>query len=184
LIGDKVRENRKSRNITLEQLADASGLTAGYISQMERNLTEPSISSLRKIAQVLQVPVYAFLEDDLTHTYVVRKDKRKSLRFKESGIEYEYLTPFGGNEGQSPMLEIVEFTLEPGKWTNDVHLSHSMAEECVFVMDGEITVDCVEETHILKKGDSIYIRSNTPHNIYNHSDRTATAMFCATPPVL
>ncbi len=184
MIGDRVRENRKSKKYTLEQLAEASGLTASYISQMERNLTEPSISSLRKIAQVLQVPISSFLEEDQAHTQLIRKKKRKSLRFKESGIEYEYLTPLGTNEGSHPMLEIVEFTLEPGKWTNDVHISHSMAEECLFVTDGAITVDCLDETFLLERGDSIYIRSNTPHNIYNHTERTATAIFCATPPVL
>jgi mannose-6-phosphate isomerase-like protein (cupin superfamily) len=59
-----------------------------------------------------------------------------------------------------------------------------MAEECLFVTDGAITVDCLDETFLLEQGDSIYIRSNTPHNIYNHTERTATAIFCTTPPVL
>ena len=77
MIGDRVRENRKSKKYTLEQLAEASGLTASYISQMERNLTEPSISSLRKIAQVLQVPISSFLEEDQAHTQLIRKQKRK-----------------------------------------------------------------------------------------------------------
>ena len=184
MLGDKVREIRKSRNITLGQLAEASGLTASYISQMERNLTEPSISSLRKIAQVLQLPVYAFLEEDTAHTFVIRKDGRKRLHFQQSGISYEYLTPVGAGEDSNPMLEIVEFTLEPGKWTNDVHLSHAHAEECIIVTEGAVTVDCVTEKVILNKGDSIYLKSNTPHNVYNHTEETAAAMFCTTPPVL
>lgn len=184
MLGDKVREVRKSRHFTLEQLAEASGLTASYISQLERNLTEPSISSLRKIAQALDMPFYAFLEEGQPHTTLIRRGSRKSLVLRESGIAYEYLTPLGINEGAAPMLEIVEFKVEPGKWTNDCHLTHQSSEECIFVLDGAVTVDCGEECFILEKGDSIYLRSNTPHNIFNHTDRTATAMFAATPPVL
>ncbi len=184
MLGDRVRAIRKNKHFTLEQLADAGGLTASYISQLERNLTEPSISSLRKIAQVLEVPVSTFLEEETSPTYVVKKQDRKALRLRQSGIEYEYLTPLGSGDGDAPKMEIVEFTIEPGKWTNDIHLSHPKAEECIFVTDGSITVDCLGESYILEKGDSIYIRCNTPHNIYNHTDRTSAAMFCATPPVL
>ena len=64
MLGDKIREVRKRADFTLNQLASASGLTASYISQVERNLTEPSISSLRKIAAALQTPLYMFLDDE------------------------------------------------------------------------------------------------------------------------
>lgn len=182
LLGDKVREARKSKHITLEQLAEASGLTASYISQLERNLTEPSISSLRKIAQELQMPIYAFLEEESPQTFVIRRGRRKSLRLEQSGIEYEYLTPLGAN--RNPMMEIVEFKLKPGKWTNDDYLRHSLSEECIVVLEGALTVDCMDQTYILEQGDSIYLNNNTPHNIYNHTDKNAAALFFATPPVL
>ena len=77
MLGDKIREARKKQQFTLNQLAEASNLTASYISQVERNLAEPSISSLRKIAAVLQMPLYQFLDDDAPQTQVIRADKRK-----------------------------------------------------------------------------------------------------------
>ena len=114
MIGDRIREARKRKSITLNQLAERSGLTASYISQAERNLAEPSLSSLRKLAGALQVPLYYFLDDEIPQVQVTRADQRRKLALPDSDIIYEYLTPVGASETEPPKLEVIVLRLNPG----------------------------------------------------------------------
>ena len=172
MLGDKIREARKKQQFTLSQLADAAGLTASYISQVERNLAEPSISSLRKIASVLQLPLYQFLEDDLPHTQVIRAAQRKRLILPESSITYEYLTPTSSDPREAPKLELILFRLNPQCWSRQDNAVHAAAEECITLL-----------TFRLREGDSIYLRSNQPHRVFNPGGGMAVALSCLTPPV-
>ena len=61
MLGEKIRFFRKNKNITLQELSDNTGLSIGYISQIERNLVDPSLSSLRKISQYLDIPTYLLI---------------------------------------------------------------------------------------------------------------------------
>jgi transcriptional regulator with XRE-family HTH domain len=182
MIGDKIRKSRKSKNITLSQLAESCGLTASYISQVERNLAEPSISSLRKISIALKLPLYTFLEETSELTRVIRADQRKQLKLKDSNIIYEFLSPTGTSIHETPSLEVVFFSLNPNSWSRDDYSSHA-AEECIIVLSGDITIDCVDETFALHEGDSIYIKNNIPHKAFNPGKMVATAVMCITPPV-
>lgn len=183
MLGDKIREARKKQQFTLNQLAEASNLTASYISQVERNLAEPSISSLRKIAAVLQMPLYQFLDDDAPQTQVIRADKRKHLILPDSDITYEYLSPTGSGGGEAPKLEVILFRLAPKTWSRPDYAVHPTAEECVTVLSGRLTVDCGTESYELSEGDSVYLRSNQPHKVFNYGDTVAVALSCLTPPV-
>ena len=183
MLGDKIREARKKQQFTLSQLADAAGLTASYISQVERNLAEPSISSLRKIASVLQLPLYQFLEDDLPHTQVIRAAQRKRLILPESSITYEYLTPTSSDPREAPKLELILFRLNPQCWSRQDYAVHAAAEECITLLSGLLDVDCGSDTFRLREGDSIYLRSNQPHRVFNPGDTVAVALSCLTPPV-
>lgn len=182
MLGDKIREARKRKNITLNQLAEISGLTASYISQAERNLTEPSLSSLRKLASSLQVPLYFFLDDEIPQTQVIRADQRRQLALPDSDIIYEYLTPIGASEANPPKLEVIVFRLNPKCWSREDYARHDIAEECITVLSGVITVDCLNESYQLYEGDSIYIRHGVPHKAYNPSNTISVALICLTPP--
>ena len=183
MLGDKIREARKKQHFTLSQLAEAAKLTASYISQVERNLTEPSISSLRKIAAVLQMPLYRFLDDDEPQTQVIRADKRKRLILPDSNITYEYLSPTSSGDGDLPKLEVILFRLNPKTWSRPDYAVHPTADECITVLSGLLTVDCGTETYQLFEGDSTYLRSNHPHRAYNPGSDVSVALSCLTPPV-
>ncbi len=180
MLGDKIREIRKKSEFTLNQLASASGLTASYISQVERNLTEPSISSLRKIAAALQTPLYMFLDDEVPQTQVIRADQRRHLTLPDSSVVYEYLSPTGLTE--MPKMELILLRLNAKSWSSEDHVRHT-AEECITVLSGVLLVDCVDERYQLYEGDSIYFRRNIPHNVYNPGNTTAEALMCFTPPI-
>lgn len=183
MLGDKIREARKRRQITLNQLAEMSGLTASYISQAERNLTEPSLASLRKLAAALQMPLYFFLDDDVPQTQVIRADQRRKLALPESDIVYEYLSPVSGLEADRPTLEVIVFRLKARCWSREDYVRHDTAEECITVLSGALTIDCIQEEYHLEAGDSIYLRRGVPHRVYNSGEEEATALMCLTPPV-
>lgn len=183
MLGDKIREARRRRGITLNQLAEMSGLTASYISQAERNLTEPSLSSLRKLSAALQLPLYFFLDEDIPQTQVIRADQRRKLAIPGSNLVYEYLSPVGPLDGEAPLLEVILLRLNAKCWSREDYVRHDTAEESITVLSGTLTADCLHEEYQLHAGDSIYIRRGIPHRVYNPGSSVASALMCLTPPV-
>lgn len=165
--------------MTLNELADKTGVTASYLSQLERNIIDPSLSSLRKISSALGAPIYTFLDDEGKQTVVIRADKRLKLELPNSSMIYEFLTPTVSNKMISPKMEIIYFQMDPKSWSSEEPLIHA-ADECVFVLDGVIEVLLGEEKYVLNKGDSIYINENTPHRFYNPGEQKAfgTSTIC------
>lgn len=182
MLGEKIREVRKGKNIKLREIAEKTKLSSSYLSQIERSLIEPSLSSLRKIAIALEVPIYEFLKDDERKGIVIKKDKRIKLELPDSHIIYEFLTPTKIDNNVIPNLEIIYMKLEPFSWSSEEPSYHA-ADECIFVIKGEIEVYLGQAKYPLCQGDSLYIQENTPHKIYNTSDVTAEAIFCISPPI-
>lgn len=94
MLGERIRNFRKNKSITLQQLSDETGLSIGYISQIERNLVDPSLSSLRKISKSLDIPTYLLMEtekhsDDLT----TKSGDVIMMKQPNSTVEYHLLTP-------------------------------------------------------------------------------------------
>ncbi|MCQ4725977.1 XRE family transcriptional regulator [Anaerotignum faecicola] len=182
MLGKKIRETRKSKKLTLKDLSDATGLTSSYISQVEREIVDPSISSLRKISAALQVPMFTLLDDTEKHAVVVRVDQRRKVLFPKSNIVYEFLTPTSSSEIEPVALEIIEIKVKGKSWSRDDYSVHTNAEKCILMLSGSLIIDLGDENIELYKGDSIYIRQNIPHKAFNPNDEEATALICITPP--
>ena len=174
MFGEKIRELRQKKNMTLTELAGITNLTASYISQLERNLVDPSLSSLRKIASALEVPPYYFLDDRDNMPVVIRANNRVHLKNPESNIFYEYLTPTG-SQGNHTDMEVVLWHLHGENTTDEEMINHPFPE-CVFLLSGVLQITIDTETYDLYEGDSILIRENSFHNIYNPSKEIATAV--------
>ena len=96
MLGEQIRNIRKSRDFTLKALAEQTGLSIGYISQIERNLTDPSLSTLRKISAALDVPTYLFMgEAEADNTLTTRKNQVITLSQPHSNIRYHPLFKSG-----------------------------------------------------------------------------------------
>lgn len=182
MLGTKIREIRKQKGMTVNELAEKTQFTASYISQLERNIVDPSISSLRKISIILEVPIYTFLEENDRQHIIITRDKRQKLELPNSSIVYEFLTPMAANKEINAKMEIIYFELEPKSWTSDEYLTHE-ADECIFVTRGQIEVYLGEENYHLMEGDSIYIVENTPHKMYNPTDEKVTGFSNICPPI-
>lgn len=172
-LGVALRARRKELGLTMQSVADGAGLTAGFISQVERGLTAPSLASLASVAEVLQSPLSAFLQPPVQSSRTTRKTSRTSYSVAGAEVSYERLsTTFDGSRLHSVIVhEPPGFRGEP--------ISHR-GEEMFYLIDGEITVEIEGEVEILRKGDSIHFDSGRVHSTWNHGSRTASILWCGT----
>lgn len=163
--------------MSMKVLAEKTGLTSGFISQIERELAEPSITSLRKIAKALEVAVFYFFTEEKSTGMVVKKNNRQSRNFAKSHLTYELLSP-----DLNKLMEMFMATLEPGSSTCDEPLSHN-GEEVTHVLEGTMWIKIGEDEFTLDEGDTIYYFSSIPHKIVNTGDKVLRFISTITPPV-
>jgi transcriptional regulator with XRE-family HTH domain len=178
-LGTRIRALRKRRGLTLTALAEQSALTAGYISQLERNLAYPSIPALFNIARSLGVTIQWFFAseapvNEADRGYVVRRSARTSLNY-EDGIIDELLSP-------QPLrqLEMLHSRFPPGTY-NEESYSHE-GEEAGYVLSGEFELWVGDRHFHLKEGDSFAFSSREPHRYGNPGDQDALILWVITPP--
>ncbi|HHU32397.1 MAG TPA: cupin domain-containing protein [Clostridia bacterium] len=176
MLGEKIRKKRIEKNLSLKDLAERIGLTASFLSQVERELAEPSITSLRKIAEALDVPIFYFLLDNDNHSPVVRKNNRKVLHFPSTKLTYELLSP-----DLNRQMEVLIARLEPGATGGEEDSTHP-GEECILILEGKMKITIGEETYYLEEGDSIYYFASIPHSLKNHGDGSLVFLSVITPP--
>ncbi|HHW06036.1 MAG TPA: helix-turn-helix domain-containing protein [Clostridia bacterium] len=176
MLGQKIRKKRMEKNMSLKELAEKTDLTASFLSQVERDLAEPSITSLRKIADALEVPIFYFLLDNGSTSPVVRKNERKILKFPESHLVYELLSP-----DLNKQMEVMMARLEVGAVSCDEPLSHP-GEECIYVLQGKMEISIGDEVYVLEEGDSIYYFAAIPHKIVSVGEEDLIFISAITPP--
>lgn len=178
--GNKIRRLRKNKGMTIDELSEKSGFTSSYISQVERNLIEPSLTALNKICKALNISPYYFL-DDLNNVIVTRKEDRQKLIMPGRGSTLEYLVPIDDEYKGKVKLNVYRYILHPGMWDND-KFSVIDSDKCVIIIKGKLIVNFVDYNEIIEKGDSIYICSYTPHKLFNPSEEE-TELICIISPV-
>ncbi|HHW14787.1 MAG TPA: cupin domain-containing protein [Firmicutes bacterium] len=166
-----------ARKLSIHQLAELSGLSASLISQVERDVASPSVVSLWKIANALEVSVGDFFGTPAQTTRVVRKNQRKGLVFPSSKVIYELLTPTPVKD-----FEFLLIRIEPGQDTSDGTITHP-GKECGFILQGTMEIQVGEEFYTLEEGDSIFFDSTTPHRLRNKSGAPVVAVWVDCPPM-
>ena len=179
LIGERIKRARKSRGLTLHDLARKSGLTPGYISQIENNKALPSVATIFKLGNVLDCPLTFFFDrDGAPDRYVVRKHERKILPLPGSRITCELLSPDLVGKRLDP--NIMRF--ERGGTTGKTPYSHKEGEVLILVLKGEFDLIVDRERSVLREGDSAHFNATTPHTIANRADGPGEILWVATPP--
>jgi transcriptional regulator with XRE-family HTH domain len=172
--------------MTTRELAARAGVSASLISQVETGKVGASITTLRRVASGLGVPIAEFFAESLpgadsvfpepgTNAVVVRRAQRRRLRVPESQILYELLTP-----DLNWNIEFVSIELQPGH-PPAVPMSH-VGQECVLVLSGTLHLTIGDEVHILHEGDSAAYDSSIPHTIQNHGSEPVVQISAITPP--
>jgi transcriptional regulator with XRE-family HTH domain len=176
-VGERLREIRRQRRATLKTVAERSGLSESFLSQVERGRSNASIASLRRIADALGVSVADLFEPaGPPRPRVLRRDDRPALTFGVLGRKL-LLTP-------KPLqnLEVFVGELDPGGSTGTEPYTHGDSEELCVVLSGTVELELGGEIHELDEGDSIDYRSSTPHRISNVGDDVAEVMWIISPP--
>lgn len=175
-LGDKIRSLRQKHKISIEQLSEMSGLSKGLISQIERDITGPSVASLWKISKALNVTMNYFFDeyDDLNQ--VVRKDERKKLMMKKGFRTYELLSP-----NLKKQIEMLLIEINPHEKYEAELISHE-GEECGVIIKGTLRVISGSKVYDLNEGDSIYLDSTIPHKYLNMGDELSVSVWAMVPP--
>jgi len=176
-VGERLRELRRIRRATLRQIADRSGLSERFLSQVERGRSSASIASLRKIAEALGVSMADLFEPGgVPGPRVLRRDERPALSFGILGRKL-LLTP-------KPLhhLEVFAGELEVGGSTGEQPYAHGDSEELFVVISGSVQLELDGELFDLETGDSIDYRSSTPHRVTNTGQELAEVMWIISPP--
>jgi transcriptional regulator with XRE-family HTH domain len=187
----RLKQLRREQGYTLKDLAEKSGLSPTYLSQIERGMSNPSIGTLKKIANAMNITFVSLLgfeetdpdvkeSDGNRHQYpevcVVKKEKRKMLVYPGGLKKAFLLTP-----DLRRQLEVL-LTYEAPQPENDDDWYEHEGEEFGFIIEGRYEVTVEGQTYILEEGDSIYFPSRLPHKMRCIGKRTAKTIWVITPP--
>lgn len=175
-IGTKLKELRIAKNLTQEELADRAELSKGFISQLERDLTSPSIATLVDILQCLGTDLKEFFNDTDQEQIVFHDQDYFEKVDTELKNKIEWIIP----NAQKNMMEPIRLTLEPGGSTYP-DIPHE-GEEFGYVLQGSITIHLGQRLFKVKKGESFYFIPNTKHYITANGKTGASLIWVSTPP--
>ncbi len=176
-LGPRIRSLRQARQVTLRELAERAGVTESFLSQVEREVTSPSIASVQRIARALDLGIAELFVDEAPIGTVVRHADRRRIAYPGLHAIDEFLTI-----GKSGRLQVILTTLEPGGGTGDEAYAHESDEEVVIVLEGRLELWVGDEVHLLEQGDAITYSSRQLHRNRNPGPERAIVLFCATPP--
>ena len=174
-IGNKIKELRVLNGLTQEELADRAELSKGFISQLERDLTSPSIATLVDILQVLGTDLKDFFKDSEDKQIVFHDSDYFEKNDDELGNKIEWIIP----NCQKNIMEPIRLTLKPGGSTYP-DVPHE-GEEFGYVLSGSITLVVGGKAMKVKKGESFYFTPSS-HHIKANEKTGATLVWVSTPP--
>lgn len=176
-LGSRIRSLRQGRNLTLRELSQRAGVTESFLSQVEREVTSPSIASVQRIARGLDLSIAQLFAEDSSAGRVVRRETRRRVSYPGLKAVDEFLTT-----NMAGRLQVILSTIEPGGGTGEEPYTHDSDEEVVVVLAGILDLWVGDEHYVLREGDAITFPSRTPHWNMNRGEAPASVLFCLTPP--
>jgi transcriptional regulator with XRE-family HTH domain len=176
-IGKKIKALRRENRMTLQQLGDESGLTASYISQIERDQTSPSIASLKKIAEAFNVRIVDFFVGGSEEEPVVMAPgERLRVSLKGWRAHIQQLVKTVSGKRMQPFHTVIE----PGGGSRDPY-SHA-GEEFGIILEGNLTLTVGEKVYSVPEGHSFYYSSLIPHSWTNKGKTRTVVVWVVSPP--
>lgn len=174
-IGEKIKRLRLKKGLTQEELGERTDLSKGYISQLERDLSSPSIETLFNILEVLGSSAKEFFDDETQEQKVIYgEDDRTSFVDEEKGYHIEWLVPESNENEMEPILLTFE---ENGEFKS---FEPSLSETFAYVLKGRIAVRLGRRHYFAKEGESIYFHASDEHQIVNDNDGVSQLLLIAT----
>ncbi|RRD94239.1 helix-turn-helix domain-containing protein [Clostridiales bacterium COT073_COT-073] len=175
-IGESIKQLRLENNLTQEELADRCELSKGFISQLERDLTSPSLDSLNDILESLGTNLAEFFSEKKEEKVLFSKDDFFQKTDKELGYQVDWIIPNAQKNEMEPIL----LNLEPnGKF---MEFSPTQGQIFGYVLSGNVQLNLGKQVYKVKKGNSFYYQANVYHSLQNTSTRPASLLLVSTPP--
>lgn len=176
-VGQRIRELRTSKGLSLRALAELSNLSTNAISLIERGENSPTVSSLHSLATALAVPITAFFEHQGDGPVIHLKNNKRPVS-ETAGVRMESL----GNGLPNQQLEPFLMTIGPEGSSTSSQITHS-GEELVYVLQGSLICRINETEYGLEKGDSLLFLASQPHIYRNRTKKPAQILIIFQPMV-
>lgn len=175
-IGEKIKNLRLQNNLTLEELGDRCDLTKGFISQLERELTSPSIATLIDILDALGTNLQEFFEKKTKEQIVFKKTDVFTSDSLDNNCKITWLI----KNAQKNQMEPILVSMKPNSvlFEDKAHIG----EEFGYVLGGKVVVSVKKEEYTVRKGESFYYKSDSAHKVINPFDKEAKLIMVCTPP--
>lgn len=176
MIGDRLKELRTARGLTLRDLASQAGVSATLLSQIERSVTDPSLETMRRLAGVFGESISSLFSEPVPPSvWISRPGARLLLTAPKGQVAYERLTAGNGQ------LEVLRAVLEPGQMSADEPRGHP-STECAYVVSGTLVAQIAGVDYAVAGGESISFDSRLPHRYLNQSKSPVEIILSVTPP--
>lgn len=177
-LGSQIRHHRKRKKLTLKQVAERAGCSDVFISQVERDLASPSIATLKRIANALEVSIITLIQADevVADRVVTRPKDRVEFKFPHTEVYSQLLATNIRNKQMQPLYKVVK----PGAGSEGTYRHEG--EELGVLLEGtlELTVD--DTVYHLEAGDAFYFNSSRKHGYRNNGKASARLIWVITPP--
>lgn len=175
-IGARIRQLRIKNDLTLEELASRTELTKGFLSQLERNLTSPSIQTLEDIAEALGVTMAGFFSEEKDEKIVFTPDD--AFVDEREGFTIHWIVPNAQKNEMEPIL----LELQAGK--SSFEIAPHDGQELGYVLSGKITLNRENQKKgvVVRKGETFYIKGDQAHWLTNPGTKSALVLWISTPP--
>ena len=174
-LGSKIQQRRDQLGLSLRSLADQVGVTASFLSQVERGQANPSLKSLQAIAKTLQVPLYHLLAEDQVDSYLVQQGQAPRLPLTDENFEYEIRSP-----GDDPKILALVVHCQSGHSIEAV-VPKQATQKCIYVTEGRLQVDLKNGSFTLEAGDSITFEGEVLRRLNAVGDKSVTYLSFSTP---
>ena len=187
IVGEKIKSLRETKEISIAELAERTGLAEEQINRIENNVDIPSLAPLLKIARALGVRLGTFLDDqDEMGAVVFHKDEetKETISFSNNAMDtrthmrYLSLAKSKSDRHMEPFIVDIEATND-----TEYSLSSHEGEEFIYVMEGVVEVSHGKKIHVIKAGDSIYYDSIVPHHVHGHEGQAAKILAVVYTPI-
>lgn len=163
MIGGKIKLIRKSYNITLKELANRTGLSVSFLSNIERNTASPTLEHLQLLCNALEVDMLTLLQETMSFSPVTRASERKNVYANSYRTKYDALCD------QNQTIKATVLTIEADYFGEETSYGHC-EDELDIIVEGRMVMTIREQEYILNEGDTIYIKANSPHSFRKISE--------------
>lgn len=177
LLSKKIREIRKNKNITLKELSDLTNLSVSFISQVERGISSITVTSLKKIADALEISMKELFEVEENDTYIRNKENQVLWKLENSFTSHIRLSgKFDNRKLEAIVLKLNENSTDMTPFAHD-------GEEFYYVLKGKALFIIDDKEFIVKQGETIHYPSTKPHTLKNPYDEELEVLSVLTPTI-